>query len=384
MLNKNGGISDYTLYSLGILDPDELNDLLMDALASEDLDVPDTNVEFTQEEALALTFKVVNECDMYTRASSGSTWVDRSDDDGYMKAQIADGLDLKVVGIIKPSATASSTSMDEGIGYRHDLILHLIEQAASSPVVEAQMAEPDVDIFTGKTFESLKDDAESSFDMGSLFSIDQNMMARAFNVDSAAIEAAMASAMSGAAAGLDTSNMFADIPAPDFSDLDIDVSAGMPSASQVAALEQSLGQMSSGVVMGFMQYVSSNPGSMADLPGAWSAYQQSDAYRTIINQTATGIASGHVRLQRATPEGLYRCHPEEDERVYDRAARAVPADEDGNHVAELHYEPGKLHGQRSLECHGLGSLGRSEHVRALHHRQHGPGRTHFHVHEPRA
>ena len=206
--------------------------------------------------------------------------------------QIADGLDLKVVGIIKPSATASSTSMDEGIGYRHELVLHLIEQAASSPVVEAQMAEPDVDIFTGKTFESLKDDAESSFDMGSLFSIDQNMMARAFNVDSAAIEAAMASAMSGAAASLDTSNMFADIPAPDFSDLDIDASAGMPSASQVAALEQSLGQMSSGVVMGFMQYVSSNPGSMADLPGAWSAYQQSDAYRTIINQTATGIVSG--------------------------------------------------------------------------------------------
>ena len=207
VLNKNGGISDYTLYALGILDPDELNDLLMDALASEDLDVPDTNVEFTQDEALALTFKVVNECDMYTKASSGSTWVDRSDDESYMKTQIAEGLDLKVVGIIKPSATASSTSMDEGIGYRHDLILHLIDQAATSPVVEAQMAEPDVDIFTGKTFESLKDDAESSFDMGSLFSIDQNMMARAFNVDNAAIESAMASAMKGASANLDTSSM---------------------------------------------------------------------------------------------------------------------------------------------------------------------------------
>ena len=293
VLNKNGGISDYTLYALGILDPDELNDLLMDALASEDLDVPDTNVEFTQDEALALTFKVVNECDMYTKASSGSTWVDRSDDESYMKTQIAEGLDLKVVGIIKPSATASSTSMDEGIGYRHDLILHLIDQAATSPVVEAQMAEPDVDIFTGKTFESLKDDAESSFDMGSLFSIDQNMMARAFNVDNAAIESAMASAMSGAAASLDTSSMFADIPAPDFSDLDIDLSGGVPSASQVAALEKSLGQISSGVVMGFVEYVSrigiTNP---AQLAGAWAAYQQSDTYKNIINQAATGIASG--------------------------------------------------------------------------------------------
>ena len=293
VLNKNGGISDYTLYALGILDPDELNDLLMDALASEDLDVPDTNVEFTQDEALALTFKVVNECDMYTKASSGSTWVDRSDDESYMKTQIAEGLDLKVVGIIKPSATASSTSMDEGIGYRHDLILHLIDQAATSPVVEAQMAEPDVDIFTGKTFESLKDDAESSFDMGSLFSIDQNMMARAFNVDNAAIESAMASAMSGAATSLDTSNMFADIPAPDFSDLDIDLSGGVPSAGQVAALEQSLGQMTSGVVMGFVEYVSRNGiADPAQLVGAWAAYQQSDTYKNIINRAATSIASG--------------------------------------------------------------------------------------------
>ena len=293
VLNKNGGISDYTLYALGILDPDELNDLLMDALASEDLDVPDTNVEFTQDEALALTFKVVNECDMYTKASSGSTWVDRSDDESYMKTQIAEGLDLKVVGIIKPSATASSTSMDEGIGYRHDLILHLIDQAATSPVVEAQMAEPDVDIFTGKTFESLKDDAESSFDMGSLFSIDQNMMARAFNVDNAAIESAMASAMSGAAASLDTSNMFADIPAPDFSDLDIDLSGGVPSASQVAALEQSLGQMTSGVVTGFVEYVSrTGITDPAQLVGAWAAYQQSDTYKNIINRAATSIASG--------------------------------------------------------------------------------------------
>ena len=293
VLNKNGGISDYTLYALGILDPDELNDLLMDALASEDLDVPDTNVEFTQEEAMSLTFKVVNECDMYTKASSGSTWVDRSDDESYMKTQIAEGLDLKVVGIIKPSATASSTSMDEGIGYRHDLILHLIDQAATSPVVEAQMAEPDVDIFTGKTFESLKDDAESSFDMGSLFSIDQNMMARAFNVDNAAIESAMASAMSGAAASLDTSNMFADIPAPDFSDLDIDLSGGVPSAGQVAALEQSLGQMTSGVVTGFVEYVSrTGITDPAQLVGAWAAYQQSDTYKNIINRAATSIASG--------------------------------------------------------------------------------------------
>ena len=72
VLNKNGGISDYTLYA-GHPRPAGLNDLLMDAPCLRDLDVPDTNVEFTQDEALALTFKVVNECDMCTK---GFLWLD--------------------------------------------------------------------------------------------------------------------------------------------------------------------------------------------------------------------------------------------------------------------------------------------------------------------
>ena len=305
VLNKNGGISDYTLYALGVLDPDELNDLLMDALASEEMDIPDTSVEFTEEEALSLSFKVVNKCNMYTKASSGSTWVNRSDDDAYMKEQIANGLDLKVVGIVKPSPTASSTSMDEGIGYRHDLVLHLIDEAATSPVVKAQEAEPDIDIFTGKSFASLKDDAESSFDMSSLFSIDQNMMARAFNVDSVAIEAAMTNAMKGAGANLDTSSMFSDIPAPDFNDLDIDVPAG--GADQVAAMSRALNGVATGAVGGFMQFYLAHMGEYSPtqdgISRAVADYQASAPYQDMINGAANQIvassASASAQMQEA-------------------------------------------------------------------------------------
>lgn len=305
VLNKNGGISDYTLYALGILDPDELNDLLMDALASENLDVPDTNVEFTQDEALALTFKVVNECDMYTKASSGSTWVDRSDDESYMKTQIAEGLDLKVVGIIKPSATASSTSMDEGIGYRHDLILHLIDQAATSPVVEAQMAEPDIDIFTGKTFESLKDDAESSFDMGSLFSIDQNMMARAFNVDNAAIESAMASAMSGAAASLNAESIIDDdLPPVDYSKLNIGVSGS--NTDQIDDMTRVLNGFATGAVGGFIQFYMTNMGSypmtQEGMNRAVADYQATPAYQDMIAGAVKAIGSPQEDFKNAIQE----------------------------------------------------------------------------------
>lgn len=299
VLNQNGGISDYTLYAMGILDPDELEDLLMDALASEDLDVPDTSVEFTQEEALSLTFKVVNKCDMYTKASSGSTWVDRSDDVDYMKQEVADGMDLKVVGIVKPSATASSTSMDEGIGYRHDLVLHLIEQAAVSPVVEAQMADPSIDIFTGKSFESLKDDAESSFDMSSLFSVDQSAMARAFNVNTDDIQNALTQAMSSAGASIDTSSMFADVPTPDMSKMEIDSSAGMPSAEQAQQMQTALNQGVSAAVSGYMGFLVANAGrydmtSQAGLSQAFADYRATDQYKNLISQLSSAMSSGSM------------------------------------------------------------------------------------------
>lgn len=48
----------------------------------------------------------------------------------------------------------------------------------------------------------------------------------------------------------------------------------------------------------------------AQLAGAWAAYQQSDTYKNIINQAATGIASGmsgsSEQLQKAFTEAIQK------------------------------------------------------------------------------
>jgi ABC-type lipoprotein release transport system permease subunit len=183
VLSESGALSDYTLYSLGVLDPDVLRDLLVDTINSENVDVPDAQIDFSYDDAMALHFKVVNACDLYVRSEDGSTWADHSNDDAFLASVVDDGWDLHVVGIVRPRETASSTSLGEGIAYRHELVLRLMADAANSEVVREQMDHPDVDIFTGRTFEELQDDQDAQLDMSSLFSVDSDRITSAFVID---------------------------------------------------------------------------------------------------------------------------------------------------------------------------------------------------------
>ena len=189
VLSSSGGISDYTLYSLGVLDPEELSRMLNSAIKSEKVDVPDADVDFTYDDAMGLSFRVVNQADLYTRSEDGTTWTDRSSDEDYMKNLVDQGLELHVVGVVRPKGTSSATSLGEGIAYRHDLITHLMAEAADSEIVRAQLANPDVDVFTGKTFDELQDAQNAQLDMSSLFSVDESKIAQAFTIDQSALTA---------------------------------------------------------------------------------------------------------------------------------------------------------------------------------------------------
>lgn len=189
VLSSSGGISDYTLYSLGVLDPEKLSRMLNSAIKSEKVDVPDADVDFTYDDAMDLSFRVVNQADLYTRSEDGTTWTDRSSDEDYMKNLVDQGLELHVVGVVRPKGTSSATSLGEGIAYRHDLITHLMAEAADSEIVRAQLANPDVDVFTGKTFDELQDAQNAQLDMSSLFSVDESKIAQAFTIDQSALTA---------------------------------------------------------------------------------------------------------------------------------------------------------------------------------------------------
>ena len=162
--------------------------MTQDVLNGKDVTVPEVNRDFTYDDALNMHFKVVPQSYLYQKNSKTGTWTDMSDDDAFMKDQIDNkAIDLKIVGVVKPSETATTPALREGVAYLPSLSTQLIDMAAGTDIVKQQLENPDVDVFTGKTFEELQDEKGSSFDMSSMFSVDEAAMSKALGFDSSAL-----------------------------------------------------------------------------------------------------------------------------------------------------------------------------------------------------
>lgn len=203
VLSSRGTVGDYTLYSIGALDIDELNDLVNSAMTADGkVETPETGTDFTYDDALSTTFKVLSPADAYRKNEETGMWTDMSGDADFMASKVADGIDVRIVGVVRPNETANASALSPGIAYTHALTRQLMERAADSQIVQEQLARPETDVFTGKTFDELQGEAKQGVDLGSMFSVD---------------EAALKSALSGAASGMDLSGI-------DLSGLDIDLS----------------------------------------------------------------------------------------------------------------------------------------------------------------
>ena len=260
VLNRNGGVSDYTLYSIGVLDPNELTSMVEATMtASGDVNVPENDVTFTYEDALNKSFKVLSPCETYRANAETGGWTDMSDDAEFMAQKVADGLDLKIVGVVRPNETADSNALSAGVAYTHGLTEELMARAASSPIVQQQLADPNTDVFTGKSFDELQDEAKKGVDLGSLFSVDQAKLQSAFtfdtsklgNVDFSNID------LSGVSidptlisSSLDVDALVSGAPAPDFSPLfDDDGNLdGALSADEIGQIVRLGGQLTQGFV----------------------------------------------------------------------------------------------------------------------------------------
>ncbi len=203
VLNHNGGVSDYTLYSLGFYDPSVMDTMTQEALNGDEVTVPDTSKDFTYEDALGLSFKVVPSSSLYQKNTEQGTWTDMTGDDDYMRNAIENGIDLKVVGVVKPSGGAGASLASEGIGYTAALTSELMRRADESQIVQEQKANSDVDVFTGKTFEELQSSQKSQFDLSSMFSVDEDALKDAFSFDTSVLGSLGADGME----SLDLSNM---------------------------------------------------------------------------------------------------------------------------------------------------------------------------------
>ena len=144
IVDENNEISDLLLYSLRIKDPSELNDAKkLDELGSQ---------TYQYSDFIGKTFKAVVNTNRF--AKENNRWMNKINDASYMKTQIENGLELKIVGVLRQKEGTSSgvNSPSGGVAYTSALIDYTSEQIQNSDIVKEQEANPTINVFTGKAF----------------------------------------------------------------------------------------------------------------------------------------------------------------------------------------------------------------------------------------
>ncbi len=186
VLSGNGNMSDFMLYILGIRDYAELDELVEKFRNEEEVEAPENKEAYSYEQILGTTFKLINAYDCYEYDEEFTIWRDKSENDTYMKQVVANGEDLKIVGIVQPKEGGTASMLTSGIYYPASLTKHVMEQAEKSEIVQKQLENPEINVFTGKRFDDTSE--ESDFNMNSLIEIDQKAIQSAFKIDQSKIK----------------------------------------------------------------------------------------------------------------------------------------------------------------------------------------------------
>lgn len=144
IVDENNQISDLLLYSLRIKDPSELNDTKkLDELSSQ---------TYQYSDFIGKTFKAVVNTKRFVKENN--LWLNKIDNASYMKTQIENGLQLKIVGVLRQKDGTSSgvNAPSGGIAYTSALIDYTSEHIQNSDIVKEQEANQNLNVFTGKDF----------------------------------------------------------------------------------------------------------------------------------------------------------------------------------------------------------------------------------------
>ena len=192
IVDENNEISDYALYALGLKDQNEVADTMTRLAKGEE--VVSYKTEYTYEDILDLRYRLVVNTDFYSYDEESGTYTDVRDDEDSYKAAIADGIQLQVVGILRPDPDAVTGAVSGSVGYTSALMEYVINQINDADIVKKQAADPETDVITGMPFtkDGEEVEMENTFDITTLTPEQQAYLA---SLSQEELEALMASYM---------------------------------------------------------------------------------------------------------------------------------------------------------------------------------------------
>ena len=162
IVDENSQITDYTLYALGLKSQDELAKKWK-AIENGEKVESEEETTYSYDELLNLKFKLLLNTDYYEKENG--IWLDKSENEEYMKQKIANAEEIKVVGILKQNEEAIKTNTTGVIGYTKELKEYVINKVNESQIVKEQKDNQDINVFSGLKF---PENPNEKFDMSQL------------------------------------------------------------------------------------------------------------------------------------------------------------------------------------------------------------------------
>lgn len=305
VLTNNGSVSDFTLYVLGLRDKDVLDDMIKAFVNEEEVvtEVNDGSV-FTYKDFLDLKMKLVSSANYYKYDNEYNVWVDKSDDEKYMKKVVDAGEDIVISGIVQPKDDSSTTMMNSGIYYTPELIKHIIEKSGQTEIVQDQLKDSKIDVFNGKSFASQNDKDNNDFDMGSMFTIDTGALKAAFKIDNSKLTLDPKSLD----INFDSSSL-PKMPKMDlesaFKDLNLEMPASGNSSDASATMNQALSQVATGLLQAYIgAYQQAIQTGTA--PPTIEQFMSSEMAQKIISEIATQVSNSQQKAIKDMQEGIQK------------------------------------------------------------------------------
>ena len=157
VIDKNNEVSDLVLYALGLKSNETLSEDMEAFINQESLR---TDLEsWSYEDVCSRSFRYVYPADQYQYDEENEEYVNMADQELGLKTLFNNGLDIRIVGIIRQDEDAVSGMMSGAVGYTHKLVEYVVSQAQQKELVVNQLSDPEHDVFNGLPFLDENDEA---------------------------------------------------------------------------------------------------------------------------------------------------------------------------------------------------------------------------------
>ena len=163
VIPKDGVVKDSILYSLGIKNREEIAINLEKIKNDENYRVKSS--EYSYNDILNKEYKLILNTDYYKEENG--IFIDYSNDKEYMKEKIDNGLDIKIVGVLKDKDAYNSY-----VGYEGELAEYIVKEINKTDIYIKQMGNKDINVLTGTKFDGLTNNFESVASVLGLYELD--------------------------------------------------------------------------------------------------------------------------------------------------------------------------------------------------------------------